>query len=65
MRVYVFITFHRKGFSWLNMNKTINVMPEVQASNVMLGEIFLRQVPLSVKPREVKDSTNKLSKNQR
>ena len=63
MRVYVFIAFHRKGFSWLN--KTINVMPEVQASDVMLGGIFLRQVPLSVKPREVKDSTNKLSKNQR
>ena len=36
--VFVFIYFHRKGFSWLN--KTINVMSEVQVRDGMLRKYF-------------------------
>ena len=41
--VCVFISFHRKGLSWLN--KT-NVVPEVQVSDGMMRK-YLYQVPLS------------------
>ena len=36
--VCVFIFFHRKDFFWLN--KTMNVMPEVQVSDGMLRKNF-------------------------
>ena len=36
--VCVCVSFHRRGFSWLN--KTINVMPEVQVSDGMLQKYF-------------------------
>ena len=36
--VCVFISFHRKGFSWLN--KTLNVVPEVQVRDYMLRKYF-------------------------
>ena len=35
--VYVFISFHRKGFSW--PNKIINVMPEIRPAMLPWGNI--------------------------
>ena len=36
--VCVFIPFHHKGFFWLN--RTVNVVPEVQSSDSMLRKYF-------------------------
>ena len=45
----VCISFHRKGFSWLN--KTINVMPEIRPASCA-EEITLCQVPSSPRHRQ-------------
>ena len=42
--VCVFISLHRKDFSWLN--KTIDVMPEIQVSDGMLKKYFCVKFPI-------------------
>ena len=51
--VCVFIFFHRKDFFWLN--KTMNVMPEVQVSDGMLRKNFC----VKYLCRHVKDNHSK------